>query len=170
MTKHFIFQINALEVKLEELRSLNLDKERTPIPKSMGMGWWRLSKIEDVNQLDATLNSRGIREQHLLTLIKRNLDILQDEATKALPGGMVMEPPEEFENMDWEPETDTAPTDKKGDWSKQVALRVDKYILEQVEALEDKVASASMQVPGWKVPNRGEIDTRTFRPSCIYIR
>ena len=29
----------------------------------------------------------------------------------------------------------------------EVALRVDKYILEQVEALEDKVQAASMQVP-----------------------
>ena len=36
---------------------------------------------------------------------------------------------------------------KTGSWSKEVALRVDKYILEQVEALEDKVQAASMQVP-----------------------
>ena len=34
-----------------------------------------------------------------------------------------------------------------GSWSKEVALRIDKYILEQVEALEDKVQAASMQVP-----------------------
>jgi hypothetical protein len=34
-----------------------------------------------------------------------------------------------------------------GSWSKDVALRIDKYILEQVEALEDKVQAASMQVP-----------------------
>lgn len=28
------------------------------------------------------------------------------------------------------------------------------YVCIQVEALEDKVANASMQVKGWKVPNR----------------
>ena len=37
--------------------------------------------------------------------------------------------------------------DTPGDWSDEVALRIDKFILEQVEALEDKVAAASMQVP-----------------------
>eukprot|EP00091_Calanus_sinicus_P024486 TRINITY_DN8800_c0_g1_i1.p1 TRINITY_DN8800_c0_g1~~TRINITY_DN8800_c0_g1_i1.p1 ORF type:complete len:147 (-),score=23.73 TRINITY_DN8800_c0_g1_i1:31-471(-) len=56
--------------------------------------------------------------------------------------------------------------DPPGSWSKEVALRVDKYILEQVEALEDKVASASMQVPGWKMPDRPLVDTLSFRPSC----
>merc|ERR1712128_60934 len=54
--------------------------------------------------------------------------------------------------------------DPTGSWSKEVALRVDKYILEQVEALEDKVASASMQ--GWKMPDRPLVDTLSFRPSC----
>lgn len=39
-------------------------------------------------------------------------------------------------------------------WSEQVALRVDAQLLEQVEALEDKVANASMQVKGWKLPPR----------------
>jgi len=38
--------------------------------------------------------------------------------------------------------------------SEQVALRVDAQLLEQVEALEDKVANASMQVKGWKLPPR----------------
>jgi len=47
-----------------------------------------------------------------------------------------------------------------------VALRVDKYILDQVEALEDKVAAASMQVPGWKLPERNEHDITEFRPAC----
>ena len=41
-------------------------------------------------------------------------------------------------------------------------------ITEQVEALEDKVAAASMQVPGWKVPNKDDIDDRKFRPACLY--
>ena len=37
--------------------------------------------------------------------------------------------------------------DPKGSWSRETALRVEKFILEQIESLEDKVASASMQVP-----------------------
>lgn len=49
--------------------------------------------------------------------------------------------------------------DKPGSWSKEVALRVDKYILEQVEALEDKVAAASMQVPVRVVQNSSHSET-----------
>lgn len=48
--------------------------------------------------------------------------------------------------------------DKPDDWSEQVALRVDAQLLEQVEALEDKVANASMQVKGWKLPPRSGTD------------
>ena len=69
-----------------------------------------------------------------------------------------MEPPEGYEDL---PEGKDAPeVDPKGHWKNEMALRVDKFILEQVEALEDKVASASMQVPGWRVPNNGEIETK----------
>ena len=69
-----------------------------------------------------------------------------------------MEPPEGYEDL---PEGKDAPeVDPKGHWKNEMALRVDKFILEQVEALEDKVTSASMQVPGWRVPNNGEIDSK----------
>lgn len=36
--------------------------------------------------------------------------------------------------------------DTPDDWNHDVALRVDMSVLEQVEAMEDKVANASMQV------------------------
>ena len=51
-------------------------------------------------------------------------------------------------------------------YSRDVSLRCEKYILEQVEALEDKVATASMQVPGWVMPDRPLVDTLVFRSSC----
>lgn len=53
-------------------------------------------------------------------------------------------------------------------WNEKVALRVDMLMLEQVEALEDRVANASMQVKGWKVPPRASTDgTTKFRASCL---
>lgn len=39
-------------------------------------------------------------------------------------------------------------------WNPQVAHRVELHLLEQVETMEDKVASASMQVKGWVLPQR----------------
>lgn len=38
------------------------------------------------------------------------------------------------------------PPDGPDDWNYSVALRVDMAVLEQVEAMEDKVANASMQI------------------------
>ena len=157
-------QINLLETKLEELKRLDLEKDRQAIPDDLCRGWWRLSDVENVNQLEQSLNSRGTREQHLLTLVKRNFDLLQDAAKKALPETMNMEPPEGFEEL----KGDAPDPDEKSSWSKETAIRVDKYILEQLEALEDKVVAASMQVPGWRVPNKGDIEKRKFRPACLY--
>jgi hypothetical protein len=58
--------------------------------------------------------------------------------------------------------------DEVNAWSEKVALRVDMLMLEQVEALEDRVANASMQVKGWKVPPRASTDvTLKFRASCL---
>jgi hypothetical protein len=44
--------------------------------------------------------------------------------------------------------------DAEGSWSRETSLRGDILLLEQIEALEDRVASASMQVKGWKLPAR----------------
>lgn len=53
-----------------------------------------------------------------------------------------------------DPDTPIPKPDNPSDWAEQVALRVDAQLLEQVEALEDKVANASMQIKGWKLPPR----------------
>lgn len=44
--------------------------------------------------------------------------------------------------------------DPEGSWSRDTSLRMDLLLLEQIEGLEDRVASASMQVKGWKLPAR----------------
>ncbi len=164
-------QIEHLEQRLELLRSICQDEKRMPIPKSLCHGWWRLSDQQEVTDFELTLNSRGNREQHLVTLVKRNFELLHDVVKKALPEDMVLEVPEGFEDLGLNMvEDDAAEPDKKGDWNKEVALRLDKYILEQIEALEDKVAGASMQVPGWKMPSTPDIDERKFRPACLYLQ
>lgn len=41
-------------------------------------------------------------------------------------------------------------------WNPAIARRVEVALLEQVESMEDKVASASMQMKGWVLPTRDE--------------
>lgn len=48
--------------------------------------------------------------------------------------------------------------DVPSSWDRTVSQRIENLILEQVENLEDKVASASMQVKGWKIPNRSNFE------------
>lgn len=50
---------------------------------------------------------------------------------------------ESFQRDDYAPQPQP---DAADDWNYTVALRVDMAVLEQVEAMEDKVANASMQV------------------------
>uniref|UniRef100_T1GSG8 DDT domain-containing protein n=1 Tax=Megaselia scalaris TaxID=36166 RepID=T1GSG8_MEGSC len=46
--------------------------------------------------------------------------------------------------------------DEPNDWNPKVSKRVELALLEQLEALEDKIASASMQVKHWVLPTRSE--------------
>ena len=139
-------QIDVLEGKLEEMKKGTKVSRRDPIPKDVSYGWWKLNSAQEVNDLEASLNPRGIREQQLLINIRRNLEIYQVGAKKQLPEGIDLTIPEDY-NYDMIPDGDSPCPDILGSWSHDVALRTDKYVLEQLEALEDKVAAASMQVP-----------------------
>ena len=139
-------QIEMLEGKLEEAKKGAKAAKRAPIPKVHSHGWWKLNSPQDVNDLEASLNPRGIREQQLLINLRRNIEIYQVGAKKQLPEGIELTVPEDYE-YDMVIDGDSPCPDTLGSWSHEVALRTDKYVLEQLEALEDKVAAASMQIP-----------------------
>jgi hypothetical protein len=163
-------QIALLQLKLEQMKKLNVCKERKEIPDEMGRGWWHSSDPSTVGALEKALNIRGAREQMMLHNTRKHFDyvLMENGSKRPLGPDIVLDELEDVEDLVILPCGVPAP-DKPGKWSKEVALRVDKYILEQVEALEDKVASASMQVPGWKLPNRPDIETRKFQPSCDFL-
>ena len=60
----------------------------------------------------------------------------------------------DVKNFDLKLPAGAAVPDDDNAWSRETALRGDLLVLEQIEALEDRVASASMQVKGWKLPAR----------------
>lgn len=109
-------------------------------------GWWRSTDPDEIVSLERSLHMRGAREQILLQNLKKTMDFVHEATKKPLAETLVFEVPESEDEMEMLP-GNAPPKDIPGDWSYEVALRVDKYILEQVEALEDKVAAASMQVP-----------------------
>nr|XP_022921301.1 bromodomain adjacent to zinc finger domain protein 2B isoform X3 [Onthophagus taurus] len=159
-------QMTAEEsAQLEYIKVHGLPKacERATIPKDKRFGWWRVLEVEQLKQVLDNLHVRGARERELkrsvLTIMqmmyedpsKLHIEEGQKESTELTPADC--EPVEMLEDLN------TPAPDRLHAWSELVANRVDLFLLEQVEALEDKVANASMQVKGWRPPSREENDT-----------
>lgn len=135
---------------LEDVKINGLPKslERNLVPKDLRYGWWKIDDIEVVKELIQCLHVRGVRErdlrQHLLTALSDNMDL-----TTQCHVAHVRTPPPSKGYIDPEP---------MNAWNPQIARRVELNLLDQVETLEDKIASASMQMKGWQVPNKDDIE------------
>ncbi|XP_058976147.1 uncharacterized protein LOC101892503 isoform X2 [Musca domestica] len=132
--------------KLEEVKREGFPKKVTNsfVPYDLRYNWWKIDTMELLQQVISSLNSSGLREKEL----KENLTrFLSQEIPLGLPYPM------------GEPRENDAPfvlPDKPNDWTPKIAKRVEMALLEQLEALEDKIASASMQLKNWVLPPRIE--------------
>lgn len=140
-----------------------------PIPKEMTRGWWKISKPEHLTEITDALHQRGIREGELKRNLVKHLEASLEASVSTCPV------PNDLNLIELHGSDVDIPMDLGApsanvpvQWADDVALRVDLAILEQVEAMEDRVANASMQVKGWKVPNRATSEEGfQFRPSCL---
>lgn len=136
---------------MEKVKEIGFPKrlEKNYVPAELRHGWWRIDTLELLNEVIQSLHQRGVRErelrQNLLRAINESLDfsnpcpLVGDGATLT------------------DPKTHTyVPPDNPKDWNPKIAKRVELQLLEQLEALEDKIASASMQVKNWVLPPRIE--------------
>ena len=105
-----------------------------------------------------------------MTNIRKGLEAILESSKKVPSDEIDILDDDEYHAESMENITEIVPgasrPDKTEDFSRDVAIRCEKYILEQVEALEDKVATASMQVPGCLLLDRPSIDNLEFRASC----
>ncbi|XP_057349898.1 bromodomain adjacent to zinc finger domain protein 2B-like [Manis pentadactyla] len=109
-----------------------------PIPEEMQFGWWSITDAEDLKALLKVLHPRGIREKALQKQIQKHLDYIT-QACIENKDVTIIELNENEEN----PVT----RDIVEKWSvEEQAMEVDLRILQQVEDLERRVASASLQV------------------------
>ncbi|XP_046639632.1 bromodomain adjacent to zinc finger domain protein 2B-like isoform X1 [Daphnia pulicaria] len=143
------------------------DKEETeeiimaPIPEEMTRGWWRIVDPEQVKTYVESLHPRGVREKELSWMLTRFMDLARESCLKHTekdhhghgnPKDLLLK---ELRNADEVKLVGGAALpDAEGSWSRETSLRGDILLLEQIEALEDRVASASMQVKEWKLPAR----------------
>lgn len=131
---------------VEEVKKNGFKKslEGSHVSKDLRHGWWKISEIEDMNGVIKSLHMKGVREknlrQNLLSALSESIDL-----TIPCPVSNNRAPPTVNGFID--PEAFNA-------WNPRVAKRVEQQLLDQVEALEDKIANGSMQIKGWIVPQR----------------
>ncbi|XP_053184463.1 bromodomain adjacent to zinc finger domain protein 2B-like [Scomber japonicus] len=113
-----------------------------PIPEEMLRGWWRLSDMEELHSLVKALHSRGIREKVLQKQIQKHMEYMTHLCDSSKDAIDVPE----LEKQGLSAETVDS-------WCvEEQAMEVDISLLQQVEDLERKVISASLQVKGWMHP------------------
>uniref|UniRef100_A0A673ZTP2 Bromodomain adjacent to zinc finger domain 2B n=1 Tax=Salmo trutta TaxID=8032 RepID=A0A673ZTP2_SALTR len=103
-----------------------------PIPEEMLSGWWRVADMEELRSLVKALHSRGIREKALQKQIQKHMEYIAQACAKNRDG-------------EWIPFEETVES-----WCvEEQAMEMDIAVLQQVEELERKVTSASLQVKSW---------------------
>ncbi|NWU83624.1 BAZ2B protein, partial [Onychorhynchus coronatus] len=127
-----------------------------PIPEEMHYGWWRITDPEDLKSLLKVLHLRGIREKALQKQIQKHMDYITLACIKNKDVAII----DTNENED-----NQVTRDVVENWSvEEQAMEMDLAILQQVEDLEKRVASASLQVKGWLCPEpASERDDLVYR-------
>ena len=115
------------------------------IPADYQFGWWRMTDMTQIKGLLSLLDERGVRERILLKHIQKYLPYI---TTKCKSNAAEFDVTE-LDGRIYEECPFGAPRDS-GRYSKKLALEVDKIIVEEIEALEEKIAASSMQVRGWR--------------------
>ncbi|KAM4631173.1 bromodomain adjacent to zinc finger domain protein 2B isoform 2-T2 [Polymixia lowei] len=139
---------------LEMPKSLDHPTPR-PIPEDMLTGWWRVSDIEELRALVNTLHSRGIREKGLQRQMQKYMEMIPQVCTKHRDVAMI-------ELCELE-ESQVSVESVRGWCVEEQAMEMDIAVLQQVEELERKVTTASLQVKGWTYP-----DPQSEREDLVY--
>ncbi|XP_071771100.2 bromodomain adjacent to zinc finger domain protein 2B isoform X2 [Centroberyx gerrardi] len=126
-----------------------------PIPEEMLTGWWRVSDIEELRALVNALHSRGIREKGLQRQMQKYVEIIPQVCTKHRDVAMI-------ELCELE-ESQVSVESVRGWCVEEQAMEMDIAVLQQVEELERKVTTASLQVKGWTYP-----DPQSEREDLVY--
>ena len=70
-----------------------------PLISEHTFGWWRFSDIHEIVELEASLNTRGVREHQLLQNLRKNLECCQEAAKKQIPDYLELDEPEHMEEV-----------------------------------------------------------------------
>ncbi len=135
------------QAMLNEIKKNGFLKENyfNNIPEELQTGWWQISDREKFNELVKCLNVKGIREKNL----RQSLLSITDNFEFGFQSAWIINNNEKSQ---------ITSADNSEEYNLTVIRRYEKTIMDKIELIEDKIASASMQVKGWIVPSRDETD------------
>ncbi|XP_075748284.1 bromodomain adjacent to zinc finger domain protein 2B isoform X4 [Rhipicephalus microplus] len=140
-----------------------------PVPPEYLRGWWRITDSAQLRTLMGALHSNGIREKALLKQLEKNFNY---GTVTCIPNSQ-QDVGLEITDLDRdvsEKHGGAPPPDYEDQWSPDVALRVDLAMLAQVEALEQRLFGACMEVKHWRPPPKVSDDQSIqYRPSCVLL-
>ncbi|KAF4087074.1 hypothetical protein AMELA_G00091360 [Ameiurus melas] len=112
------------------------------IPKEMHTGWWKVSSNEELSRIVSACHPRGIRERVLQKQIQKHMEHLTQVCAKNKDAAVI-------DVRELEQSQVCVETVQR--WCvEEHAMDVDIAVLKQVEELERRVTSASLQVKDWK--------------------
>ncbi|TRY82484.1 hypothetical protein DNTS_029964 [Danionella cerebrum] len=118
--------------------------EPQPIPEDKLLGWWKVTDIEELKALVNALHSRGVRERALQKQLQKAMELIAQTCNKNREVAVM-----EVSDLD----EGQVSVETLQDWCvEEQAMETDIALLQQVEELERKVTSASLQVKGWTYP------------------
>ncbi|XP_078390715.1 bromodomain adjacent to zinc finger domain protein 2A-like isoform X1 [Cetorhinus maximus] len=130
-------------------------RQLKPIPAEMQKDWWHIDNLEQLNCLLKALHPRGVREKALHKQLLKHMDYVSQACMREKTDSI-------FRNNDKEQSVTKEMVEK---WKPEKwAFPVDLAALRYLEALEQRVISASLQVKGWTSP-----DTDSTRDDLVYF-
>lgn len=140
-----------------------------PVPQEYLRGWWRITDSAQLRTLMGALHSNGIREKALLKQLEKNFNYGTATCIPNSQQDVGLEITELDREVS-EKHGGAPPPDYEDQWSPDVALRVDLAMLAQVEALEQRLFGACMEVKHWRPPPKVSDDPSIpYRPSCVLL-
>ncbi|XP_017547752.1 bromodomain adjacent to zinc finger domain protein 2B isoform X1 [Pygocentrus nattereri] len=128
-----------------------------PIPEEMLTGWWKVSSFEELSSIVNVCHPRGIREKVLQKQIQKHMDYVMQVCAKNKDAAVI--------DLCELEESQVCKETVEGWCVEEHAMDLDIVVLQQVEELERRVTSASLQVKGWMPP-----EPQSEREDLVYFQ
>ncbi|XP_038049473.1 bromodomain adjacent to zinc finger domain protein 2B-like isoform X4 [Patiria miniata] len=131
-----------------------------PIPKDLQQGWWQICDPNMLRLVVRSLHMRGIRERIMQKSFQKFNDFSLKVCSKGIKNDILIQSKdkETYTDNNSIPRIPPPVYEEKEGWLQEVTFSANRGIVEAVEAMEERVFSASMQVKGWVLPEKVSID------------